>query len=93
MNNNNNPETNEPSRKETSALKAIRQQCLICVGCADMVKTCTEKNKCSLWPYRLGTNPNHKKRLSEEQRQVLRERLKRLHEMKLIRNHTPKAKN
>jgi len=41
-------------------IKAIRHQCLECLGwSAYEVKKCTGKF-CSLYPYRLGTNPERK---------------------------------
>lgn len=57
-------------------MKAIRAKCLDCMcGQANEVKLCPSED-CSLYPYRLGKNPNIKPReLSEEQKAVLRERL------------------
>lgn len=41
-------------------IKAIRHQCLECLGwSAYEIKRCTGK-LCSLYPYRLGTNPERK---------------------------------
>ena len=68
----------ESCDKSTTPLRAIRQQCLRCVsGNPNHVKECTEENRCTLWKYRLGKNPNKKKRvLTEEQREVIRQRFK-----------------
>jgi len=42
--------------------KAIRYQCLECVGwSASEVKECTD-NHCPLYPLRMGTNPSRKRR-------------------------------
>ena len=61
--------------------KAIRAYCLDCCGgSANEVKLCPAK-ECPLWDFRFGKNPNKQKReLTEEQRQVLTERLKKMHE-------------
>lgn len=57
-------------------IKAIRAHCLDCMcGQVNEVKLCPSKD-CSLYPYRLGKNPNIKPReLSDEQKAALRERL------------------
>ena len=57
-------------------VKAIRAYCLYCMcGQANEVKLCPSKD-CSLYPYRLGKNPNIKPiELSDEQKAALRERL------------------
>ena len=57
-------------------IKAIRAHCLDCMcGQSNEVKLCPSKD-CSLYPYRLGKNPNIKPReLSDEQKAALRERL------------------
>ena len=57
-------------------MKAIRAKCLdCCCGSSEEVKLCPCE-KCSLWVYRLGTNPFIQKReYTEEDRQKMRERL------------------
>ena len=70
-------------------LKAIRLKCLdCCCDQANEVKICEIKN-CPLWPFRFGKNPKdetkEKKILSEEERIILRERLKKGREAKLYR--------
>lgn len=59
-------------------LKVIRLKCLECSnGSANEVKLCPVE-KCPLWRYRFGTNPDRKKReLTEEQKQQIVERLKK----------------
>ena len=59
-----------------SPLKAIRANCLQCVGgSAYEVRTCTAKN-CYLFPFRFGKNPYTKKReMTEEQRAAAADRL------------------
>jgi hypothetical protein len=55
-------------------LKAIREYCLECGEPGwKAVKDC-EHTACSLYPYRLGKNPNRRE-LTEEERKVLMERL------------------
>lgn len=63
----------------STPLKAIRAKCLDCSGnSVTEVKLCPIKN-CPLYPYRSGKNPRIKKReLSEEQKEVLREKLKEI---------------
>ena len=57
-------------------IKAIRAKCIdCCCGQKNEVKLCTVTD-CSLYPYRLGHNPNRKPRqLSDEQRAAMAERL------------------
>lgn len=64
--------TNEPEEKregkKITPLRAIRAKCLDCVlGSSNEVALCPMENKCSLWPYRFGKNPNVK--LSDEERE------------------------
>ena len=56
--------------------KAIREKCLdCCCGNAAEIRKCVAVD-CSLWPFRMGTNPFRKKReLSPQQKQELAERL------------------
>jgi hypothetical protein len=61
-----------------SRTKAIRRRCLDCSGYSTQeVKDCKFAT-CDLYPYRLGKSPNRVRTLSEEQKQVLRERLARV---------------
>lgn len=63
--------------KKVSSLKAIREYCLDCSSSSHIVKTCNI-NDCPLYEFRLGKNPNYKKRdLTEEQREVMAERLRK----------------
>ena len=57
--------------------KAIRAFCLECSGgSTSEVKFCPVE-KCPLYPFRFGKNPYRQRReLTEEERQVLRDRLK-----------------
>ena len=57
-------------------LKAIRAKCLdCCCGNAAEVRKCPAVD-CSLWPFRMSTNPFRKKReLSAEQRRAIAGRL------------------
>ena len=60
----------------TNPVKAIRAFCLDCCGGSSMmVKGCSAPD-CALYPFRFGKNPYRKPReMSEEERQVLRDRL------------------
>lgn len=56
-------------------IKAIRAKCLdCCCGQATEVKLCPA-NDCSLYPYRMGKNPNIKRTYTDEQRKAMAERL------------------
>jgi hypothetical protein len=61
-----------------SPLKIIREHCLDCSnGQYSEVENCP-CDKCKLWPYRFGKNPfREPKKLTDEQRQKIRERLSR----------------
>jgi hypothetical protein len=70
--------------QKKTAIKSIREYCLdYCGGSPSEVKGCTANITteffpipCPLYPFRLGRNPNKKKRiLTEEERTVLRERM------------------
>ena len=56
-------------------IKAIRAKCLdCCCGSAATVKECMCTD-CSLYPFRMGHNPNIKREYTEEQRKAAAERL------------------
>lgn len=61
----------------TNPVKAIRAFCLGCSGDSPSeVKNCPVE-KCPLYPFRFGKNPYRQRReLTEEERQILRDRLK-----------------
>ena len=63
-------------------LSAIHNFCISCMGDQPrLVKECTTKS-CPLWPYRTGHNTNSKRVMTEEQRQMAAERLKKAREAK-----------
>ena len=63
-------------------LSAIKTFCVDCLGGQPkLVKGCTSKN-CPLYPYRTGHNTNSKRTMTEEQRQMAAERLKKAREAK-----------
>lgn len=63
-------------------LSAIKAFCVDCLGGQPrLVKDCTAKN-CPLYPYRTGHNTNSKRTMTEEQRQMAAERLKKAREAK-----------
>ena len=61
----------------TNPVKAIRAYCLECsCGAVSEVKECPVF-KCPLYPFRFGKNPYRQRReMSEEEKQVLADRLK-----------------
>ena len=68
----------------TNPVKAIRAKCLDCSFSKKEVELCTV-TKCALHPFRFGKNPYRKKikrNLTEEQKQELRDRLKKARESK-----------
>ena len=73
--------------KEVTPMKAIRQKCLDCsCGSNEEVKNCFAK-KCPLYQFRFGykldENGNRRKRdLTDEQRQKMAERLKKVRDNK-----------
>lgn len=74
---------NCPETSRTNPVKAIRLKCLDCSGGSSTeVEKCTLTN-CALYPFRLGKNPFRTKReLTEEQKQVIRERFAKNKESK-----------
>lgn len=63
-------------------LSAIHNFCISCMGDQPrLVKDCPSKN-CPLWPYRTGHNTNSKRAMTEEQRQMAAERMKKAREAK-----------
>ena len=63
-------------------LSAIHNFCISCMGDQPrLVKECTTKS-CPLWHYRTGHNTNSKRTMTEEQRQMAAERLKKAREAK-----------
>ena len=62
-------------------LKVIRLKCLdCCCGSPAEVSKCTAE-RCPLWRYRFGTNPDRKKReLTEQQKAAMIERLAKARE-------------
>jgi len=73
--------------KTLTPIKAIRAKCLDCMcGQSNEVKLCPIED-CSLYPYRLGTNPYIEKReYTDEQREIMRNRMK---SMNLAKKHDP----
>ena len=66
--------------KITSPLKAIRCFCIECMGGqVTDVKDCTTKT-CPLYDFRMGKNPYNTRQFTEEQRQAMAERMKKMHE-------------
>lgn len=68
-----------------SPLKAIRAKCLdCCCGQVSEIKVCPAV-KCPLFPYRFGKNPFRVKReLTQEQRELAAERLRKAREGKVL---------
>ena len=68
----------EPAEPITSPLKAIRANCIDCMGGQrGLVRDC-ELRGCPLWPYRMGKNPfRNNRNLTPEQRSEIGQRLRR----------------
>lgn len=64
---------------KSTILKAIKENCIECMGGqASEVKLC-ELEKCTLYKYRMGKDPDKKPRtLTDEQRAAAAERLKNM---------------
>ena len=72
----------EEKSKKMTPLSQIHNFCIGCMGDQPrLVKECTTKS-CPLWPYRTGHNTNSKRTMTEEQRQMAAERLKKAREAK-----------
>ena len=62
----------------TSPLKAIRAFCIECMGGqVTYVKDCTSKT-CPLYDLRMGKNPHSTRQFTEEQRQAMAERMRKM---------------
>lgn len=58
-------------------LKIIREKCLdCCVHKPSEVRLCSIKT-CPLWPYRMGKNPFHLRKMTDKQKHAAAQRLKR----------------
>lgn len=65
-------DTNTPAENcdKKTPVKAIRKYCLeCCLEKPSEVRLCAAKD-CALWPYRMGKNPFHKRKMTDEQKQV-----------------------
>ena len=68
-------------KKHKQPLKAIRENCIECMGGRDnedylkQIKDCGSPD-CSLYDFRSGKNPFHTKQLTDEQRKVKADQLK-----------------
>ena len=66
----------------TSPIKAIRAKCLdCCCGSSNEVSFCT-CSECPLYAFRFGKNPYYKRQYTEEQKQAMVERMKKINERK-----------
>ena len=78
-----NEEESEEGTGAISPLKAIRKNCIQCIGSIREIPKCTASKSCPLYPFRMGKNPFRQKRvLSEEQREASRLRLQHARENK-----------
>lgn len=78
-----NEEENEEVTGAISPLKAIRKNCIQCIGSIREIPKCTASKSCPLYPFRMGKNPFRQKRvLSEEQREAARLRFQHARENK-----------
>ena len=68
----------EEKNKKMTPLSQIHKFCISCMGDQSrLVKDCTTKS-CPLWPYRTGHNTNSKRQFTEEQRQAMAERMRKM---------------
>ena len=69
-------------KERTSELAAIRIFCLCCMGDdANEVKNCTATEEtCPFWIRRFGKNPYKKRKLTKEQKETMKKRLKKARE-------------
>jgi hypothetical protein len=68
-------------KKHKNPVKAIREHCIECMGgrgngYSKLIKECPS-TACSLYDFRLGTNPHHSQNLTDEQKKQRAERLKK----------------
>lgn len=78
-------------KTQTNPVKAIRAKCLDCCGgLVSEVKLCPIRD-CALYPFRQGRNPYRQKReLSDEQKEVMAERLRKARGAKNHGQHSEK---
>ncbi len=66
-------------KQEKRLIKAVRQNCIECVGgrdnqgCKKLIAECASYD-CALYAYRFGKHPYHKQKLSDLQRKTLSDR-------------------
>lgn len=66
-------------KQEKRPIKAIRENCIECMGGRDnqgytkLIAECSSHD-CALYAFRLGKNPYHKQKLSDLQRKILSDR-------------------
>ena len=66
------------TNSQKTPLKAIREKCLDCCGHQySEVREC-HITECPLWIYRMGKNPFHQRKMTEEQKRVAIENLAKL---------------
>ena len=71
----------------TSPLEAIKEMCLDCCGGSRSYVDSCPSTKCSLHAFRFGKNPYRKSREhTEEEKELLKQNLKRAREAKLNKN-------
>lgn len=73
---------NNEKKVITSPLRAIRQFCIQCSGDSPREAYNCPEEKCVLHPFHRGTNPFHKRNMTEEQKQASAERLRKAREAK-----------
>lgn len=67
------------SKSNKSPLKSIREKCLDCCGYKySEVREC-HITDCPLWAYRMGKNPFHQRKMTDEQKKATTQRLKNHH--------------
>lgn len=71
-------ELDEAVKENTSPLRAVRLKCIDCSSYQfSEVKECNITN-CPLHPFRLGKNPFRRRELTEEQKEAMAERMRKI---------------
>lgn len=63
-------------RTKRPLVKVMREKCLDCCGGQHSEVRLCHITDCPLWPYRMGKNPFHKRKMTNVQKRAATERLK-----------------
>ena len=69
--------TRSENGDKKTPVKAIRKYCLeCCLEKPSEVRLCAAKD-CALWPYRMGKNPFHQRKMTDKQKHDATKRIKK----------------